>query len=343
VQEDFAGLQRAMEALEVERLRRLAELDRRKPFVRDGHLSTSSWLAHAFRVSGGAASGDVRLARALDAMPETRRAVACGEISWSAARVLVSARSKRSTDVRDEALRERRRLHVSPTVFGMVRIDGDLDAETGEPVLTALTAFLDAEARSAGSEDTRIPAQRRADAMAEICRQWLDSTDRPDVAGERPHINVTVDLEALRGAGARPCHMDHVGPVDGETARQLACDAMVSRIVTTGRSEPLDVGRQTPLIPAAIRRALVVRDRHCRFPGCDRPPPWCDGHHVQHWADGGPTALTNLVLLCRRHHRMIHRGFSVNMKGGKPLFRRPDGTQLPERPGARAGPSSNVA
>ncbi len=95
------------------------------------------------------------------------------------------------------------------------------------------------------------------------------------------------------------------------------------------RSEPLDVGRKTPVIPAALRRAVVVRDRCCRFPGCRRPHPWCDGHHVRHWAEGGETSLSNLVLLCRRHHRLFHEdGFSVEMTEKGPLFRRPDASVI---------------
>jgi predicted restriction endonuclease len=96
------------------------------------------------------------------------------------------------------------------------------------------------------------------------------------------------------------------------------------------RSEPLDVGRRTPVVSAAIRRAVILRDRHCRFPGCDRPQTWCDAHHIEHWADGGPTTLTNLLLLCRRHHGMVHRtgGFALELIDGRPVFRRPDGTEL---------------
>jgi hypothetical protein len=368
LEEDFARLQHSLQALEVERLRRLAELDRRRTFARDGYLSTSAWLAHVFRMSHSSAAGDVRLARALAAMPGTSRAVASGQISSSAARVLVAAHEADSEEYEasesflvdaakrlsvrdlqravtywrnvvearrpdsdsssDEALIERRRLHVSPTVFGMVRIDGDLDPETGETILTAIRGSLDAAARTRGPDDRRTPAQRRADALGEICRAWLDTPDRPEVAGERPHVTVTVALEALRGSAGQPCELDNVGPISPKVAMQLACDALVSRVVTAGRSEPLDVGRQTPVIPAGIRRGLVVRDRHCRFPGCDRPPAWCDGHHVVHWADGGPTALSNLVLLCRRHHRMAHHGFGIEMTSGGPIFRRPDGSLL---------------
>ena len=88
----------------------------------------------------------------------------------------------------------------------------------------------------------------------------------------------------------------------------MTCDACISRVITGGRSEVLDVGRSTRTIPIAMWRALVARDRGCSHPLCDRPAAWCDGHHVVHWADGGETKLENLRLLCRRHHRMVHEG-----------------------------------
>ena len=370
IEEDFAELQRTAELLEKERLRRLAEIDRRRLFERDGHLSAASWLAAAFKVSWGAARDQVRMARALEEMPETREAVDAGELSLSAVRVLVAARDadpaafgKAETELvqaarihcmndlrrvaaywRQAVERERaaqgedrarqwRRLHASVTFLGMVRVDGNLDPETGETLLTALRAVLDAESKSGRKGDGRTPAQRRADALGEICRQWLDTAERPSVGGEQPHVTVTVDADALRGAGDGVTELDHVGPVDPAVARRLACDSSVMRVVMSGRSEPLDVGRRTPVIPPAMRRAVIVRDRHCRFPGCDRPHPWCDSHHLVHWADGGPTALPNLVLLCRRHHRLVHRpgGFRLELQDGRPVFRRPDGSELENR------------
>jgi hypothetical protein len=303
-------------------------------------------------------------------MPKTRRALDDGDISMSAVRVLVMAReADPAAFERDEAqlveaarfhsmndlqrvaaywrqaverehsldgddkLRERRRLHASVSFLGMVRVDGDLDPEAGETLLTALRAVLDAESRSRPQDDLRSPAQRRADALSEICRQWLDMADRPTVAGERPHVMVTVGAETLQNTSANTSELDHVGPIDPETARRFACDASVMRVVMAGRSEPLDVGRRTPVVPPAIRRAVIVRDRICRFPGCDRPHAWCDAHHVVHWADGGPTALPNLVLMCRRHHRMVHQpgGFRLELGDGRPIFKRPDGSMLEDR------------
>jgi len=377
VEEDYAALQRAMEVLEAERFRRLADIERRRSFERDGYLSAAAWLADVHRVEWGSARDQVRIARALEEMPETRRALEGGQISMSAVRVLAAARGTDASafersepqlvaaatihPIRDlqrvvlywrqrvesercptrvNWLHERRRLHASVTLGGMVRVDGDLDPETGETLLSALGAVVDAEARSRTQEDVRTPAQRRADALGEICRQWLTRRDRPTVAGERPHLVVTVSADALQGgiagsgaASEGVAELDHGGPVHPEVARRVACDASLMRVVMSGASQPLDVGRRTPVVPPAMRRAVVLRDRGCRFPGCDRPPVWCDAHHIVHWAHGGPTALHNLLLLCRRHHRLVHEhgGFTLESLDGQPVFRRPDGSALKDR------------
>ena len=141
---------------------------------------------------------------------------------------------------------------------------------------------------------------------------------------------VSMDLAALRDLKGR-ASLAYAPPVDPEVARRIACDAVISRMVLSARSEPLDIGRKSPVIPAPMRRALQLRDHRCRFLRCGRPPRWSDGHHITHWADGGPTCLDNLVLLCRAHHRMIHRsGFGVVMQAGRPVFFRPDGAVIPE-------------
>jgi hypothetical protein len=145
-------------------------------------------------------------------------------------------------------------------------------------------------------------------------------------------VVVTVDLESLTRKLGKRSELEDTGPITPEMARRLACDAGVSRVLTKGASEPLDVGRKTPAVPSGMRRALVVRDGGCRFPDCGRPQAWCDAHHVEHWADGGETALENLVLLCRRHHRAVHQGFRVEMIEGRPAFSRSDGSRLdPDR------------
>ena len=99
-----------------------------------------------------------------------------------------------------------------------------------------------------------------------------------------------------------------MGATDPATVARLSCDASITRIVLSPDSEPLDVGRRTPVVSTSMRRALIVRDRHCRFPGCDRPSAWCDAHHIHYWEHMGVTDLENLVLLCSRHHHLVHEG-----------------------------------
>lgn len=117
---------------------------------------------------------------------------------------------------------------------------------------------------------------------------------------------MTVDVNVLAGRAGGRCELAVTGPILPEAARRIACDAGVSRIITRGASEILDVGRRTRVVRPVLRRALELRDGGCTHPGCDRPPQWCDAHHIVDWADGGETSLANLRLLCRRHHRMEH-------------------------------------
>ena len=306
----------------------------------------------------------MRVAKALAGMPATAAAYGDGDITYPAVRALTDAYRAhpevfiehektlvavaRSLGARplkmavdywrqaideasalDDANRryESRRLHVSVTMGGMVRLDGDLDPEGGEVVITALGSITDREARA--TDDKRTPAQQRSDALVEICRQWLDRGETARVGGEKPHLSVTVDLEVLERRGTGKSETENGQVLHPETVRRLACDAGVSRIVTRSGSEPLDVGRRTRTVPSGLRRAVVARDLHCTFPGCDRPQRWCDAHHIVHWALGGDTRLDNLTLLCRRHHRLIHEG-GWSLEPG-PVYLKPDGSVLPAR------------
>jgi hypothetical protein len=388
IEADVAEIKTAIRSLEVECARRIAELERRRSFERDGHLSIASWVESRFGETWSQAAREVRLARGLDQLPDVRAALSGGDMATSAALTLVAARETdpeafdRSADAlleaamrlparglrmavehwrsetdRERVLREdaerfeRRGLNAKPTADGMVRVDGILVPETGGSFLTALRSITDHWARS--RDDARSPAQRRADALGEMCRRWLHDPDRPSIAGERPHVTVVVDLETLETASAadsaRPKRSSNGMTqasgnstsegirLPGAAVRRLACDAAVSRVVVSGRSEPLDVGRTARVVPSSLRRALAVRDGGCAFPTCDRPVGWCDAHHVRHWADGGSTELSNLVLLCRRHHTVTHDGFRIEVLDGHPVFRRPDGTLIAARAGPRAG------
>jgi 5-methylcytosine-specific restriction endonuclease McrA len=104
----------------------------------------------------------------------------------------------------------------------------------------------------------------------------------------------------------------------------MGCDAVCSTVEVDEQGAPLTVGRATRTVPPSIRRALMVRDRGCCFPGCDRPPAWTDGHHLVHWADGGETSLENIVLLCRPHHRLVHEeGWTLRRDEGGEIVATP--------------------
>ena len=343
--EEIVALAVAGERLAAIRLRWLAVFDGRGAGAGSQGASTAGWLGWQIRQGPRQAAAQVRLARALSRrLPGTAAALSAGQISVAHAHVLAAgtedltepmvtagepalleaARALTPYQLRAAVTRwrayvapdqaekdftdqhERRRLHISSSIDGLVMLDGLLDAEAGNTVLTAISAL----AGPGGGADSRTSAQRRADALVELARHGLDTAELPDTGGERPHVNVTIDLTALQnGAGA--ADLDFTGPIPAARARRLACDAGVSRIITAGASQPLDVGRRTRTVPVQLRRALVARDRGCRFPGCDRPVAWCDAHHRRHWADGGPTVLSNLVLLCRLHHGMIHQGWQL--------------------------------
>ena len=190
--------------------------------------------------------------------------------------------------------------------------------------------------RTGRAADDRTPGQRRADALVDICRLALAGGRLPDNGGDRPQVVLTVPYDPLTrtlGTGT----LDTGDRLDPETTLRLACDAKILPAVIDPTGQPLTLGRERRLFTGPLRRALVLRDGGCAFPGCDRPPRWCDGHHIRHWTDGGPTALTNAVLLCGHHHRLIHSntGWTVHMtRDGHPAFRPPawlDPTRVPRR------------
>jgi hypothetical protein len=174
-------------------------------------------------------------------------------------------------------MHDRRRLHLSQTLDGVFVLDGLLDAEGGALLRTAIDALdrpLPAEERTA--------AQRRADALIELVRRQLQSGAVPDVTGQRPHLTVTTTDETLRGdAGSPAAEARRAGPLVRDAARRIACDAALTRMTLDAAGTPLDAGRTSRTVPAALRRALVARDGGCRFATCDRPPEWTDAHHAQ--------------------------------------------------------------
>jgi len=237
---------------------------------------------------------------------------------------------------------------------GLGRIQGRLDAEALEALLAALDPL--ASPRPAGDDgapDLRSPARRRADALVDLVQIALASGDLPTDGGEPPHLLVSVPLATLEASlddvhddfssgGVASGELPDGTPLSAEAVRRLACDAKIVAAVLGPVGEILDIGRAARAIPRGIRRAVLARDGGCAFPGCDRPPAWCQGHHIKHWAHGGPTALSNLVLLCAHHHRVVHHhGWAVHIgENGLPVFTPPrwvDPAQIPiSRPWRRA-------
>jgi uncharacterized protein DUF222/HNH endonuclease len=185
-------------------------------------------------------------------------------------------------------------LSLSTAESGHLLINGVLEPVGGAAVRTALEAL----ARPSGAHDDRTREQRLADAAVELAS-----------AGRPANLQVTATIETLKGlAGAAAGEMEFSLPISSTAVQRMACDCSVTRVLLSQESVTIDVGRTKRVIDGGLRKALKIRDGYCRWPGCERPASYCDGHHLVHWVDGGPTDLDNVVLLCRRHHRMVHEG-----------------------------------
>jgi hypothetical protein len=182
-------------------------------------------------------------------------------------------------------------------------------------------------------DDTRTLPQRRHDALAEVFTHYLDHQTARTGGHRRPHRNITIGLDTLTAGTGQGCFDDGT-PITATDARRMACDANIHRVITRGDGSILDDGRATRIISAALFTVLSIRDRGCRFPGCDRPSHTTDAHHIQHWIDHGQTAPENLVLLCRYHHGVIHRpGWTIELHDDATVtVTLPDGRRRTSRP-----------
>jgi len=361
----------------------IREFDARGGWNR-GFRSCAHWLSWRVGLDLGAARERVRVARALGTLPRLSEAFARRELSYAKVRALTRVatpgtearllavgragtaahverivRGWRRVDRNAEA-REARRQHArrSLQVYqdedGTVVVRGRLAPEVGALLLRALDAareVLYQRGRGAGpvppaadpAAEPPTRAQQQADALALLAETALHHELDPGAPGERYQVVVHVDAAVLADP-AQPGQsvLEEGSHVPAETSRRLACDA--SRVVMRHDAEGqiVEVGARTRTIPPALRRALQHRDRSCRFPGCHVRVG--EGHHVRHWAQGGPTTLSNLALLCRRHHRAVHEeGYQVARgPDGALQFRRPNGWLLPEVPPAAAVPADPV-
>jgi hypothetical protein len=213
---------------------------------------------------------------------------------------------------------ENRRLSLSTWEDGSLLISGVLDPIGGAAVRTALEPL----ARKSGAHDDRNRERRLADAFVELA-----------LGGEqRAHIQVTSSVETLLGlVGAPAAEMEFSLPISSKTIERLACDSSIARVLLGSESTVIDVGRSKRVVSGPAVRALRARDGSCRWPGCDRPASWSAAHHVVHWIHGGTTDLDNLILLCHRHHWMVHEGNWQLVRGN-------DGRMLTVPPTVTFGP-----
>jgi hypothetical protein len=232
----------------------------------------------------------------------------------------------------DDAAGLPRLFRMAVSAQGRVYLSGHLDPVGGETLQTALEALMNGD-RPAG--DLRTHGERMGGALVELARRALRSGELPTVRGAAAQVRVVIDWFALCAERAAPGvaggELPFAGPITPETARRLACDASVVRMLTDPAGLPLDVGQEQRCATAAIRRALELRDGHCVFTGCTIPAAWCDVHHVIHWAHGGPTSCENGALLCERHHTAVHEGgFRIARDPGTATWHtyRPDGSEI---------------
>jgi hypothetical protein len=219
--------------------------------------------------------------------------------------------------------------------LGGVRVKGRgtvEDAAVIKAALAALSAPQPATDPECGLEgtDPRDHGARTWDALVEACQRLADAEVLPSDHGMRARVIVTVDYDSLKakvGTGV----LTTGERLSAAAVRKLGCDADLLPVVLGSAGQVLDVGRSQRLVTTLLWLALIARDKHCAFPGCRRPPIACDAHHIRHWADGGPTSLDNLVMLCRAHHTMIHSTpWRVRLNAGDllPEFLPPPGRRL---------------
>jgi hypothetical protein len=330
----------------------------------NGFLSCAHWLSWRTGIDMGAAREKVRVAKALVVLPQLSGALERGEISYAKVRALTRvatpqneqrllhlayhatasqvervARAWRRCDRYEEA-REDRYRHLSRAAStyvdedGMVVLRARLTPELGAVVQRALDAAAERlyqeshDAAAPNSIDEEVTfSQRRADALGLLAECALQADLDRGSASDRYQVVLHVETPVGDADPVQTAVEADDGPVrvSAETLRRLACDASVVTVWEGPDGSVLDVGRKTRTVPTPIRRALTARDLRCRFPGCSARR--CDAHHITHWADGGATSLDNLMLLCRRHHALVHEGcLEVERDAlGALTFVRPDG------------------
>ena len=347
----------------------IREFDARIGWGHAGAKSCAHWLSWRVGLGLNAAGEHVRVARALPSVPRIHEAFRTGTLSYSKVRALTRVataateerlltvsrsmttgqveqlirawrRVDRNAENQQAIQRQKSRsLQVYQDDDGMVVIRGRLTPEAGAVLRQALAAACDrlyAKARVNDPEgDPPSLGRQQADALGMIAEAALHGDLDSGAPGERYQVVVHVDAPVLADA-EQPGQsvLEDGANLSAESARRVACDASRVTMHHDAEGRVIEISARSRTVPAALRRALQHRDRGCRFPDCGLR--FTQGHHIRHWAAGGPTTLFNLVLLCRRHHRSVHEdGFQVErLADGELQFRRPDGRVLPNVPTA---------
>jgi hypothetical protein len=341
-----------------ERLRGLASRGLGEVDAREPDTNTGWWWRDELGISGEAAGHAVRRARGLRSLPEVSDAVLDGMLSLHQAaalvplvgrvdehlldesqpslidnarrrsvegvqqwvRWLIALNSEPELELEQEQARDRRFFSWKATPDGMYRGSFGFAAEDFETVLSVLEPL----SRKAGNEDERTIGQRRADAVLDVFSGAAAWADLPHAGGQRSQVTYVLSAEwAAAQTWAPPATGAWTGPQTRARVESVLCDARLSRLLIDEDGQVLSLESVRGEITLAQRRAVSARDRCCVALGCSRPPAFCDVHHLRAREDGGPTTVDNLVLLCRRHHVMWHRGELELPDLDVPWLRRP--------------------
>ena len=326
--EVIKALFRQRNKIDAEIQSRLHRFDKSEGYAVDGSLTAKAWLRWNCNLTHGQAADRVEVAREMQSLPQTTQALAEGEISYQHASLIArtkqglgelwpddaeeilvnAARQVNPVDLRRATVQlrhclepdgilddanaayNRRFLHLNQTFGGIFVLNGQFGADDGATLKAALMSVL----KPPAADDNRTSAQRRADALIDLVKN----------GSPKAQVMVNLDMATLqKQPGSLGAEMEwSQQPIPAETARRIACDCVITPVIDG------EMQSSARLVAGKLRRALDARDRHCRFPGCDIPAIWSDAHHIEHWSNGGLTKLFNLVLLCRRHHRMVHEG-----------------------------------
>jgi hypothetical protein len=225
----------------------------------------------------------------------------------------------------------------------MDRLDQVVDAEAFDDAPGAADVSAETpDAEERPEPDNRIEPtpgeQARADALIAMAERAATTLGDDVIAtADRAHLLVTIEAGTRSGVADSTSRLDHGPALAYKTACRLGCEGTMAVLIKDEDGNPLHLGDTTPTVSRRQKRALLARDKGCRFPGCGARR-YLHAHHIVHWSRGGPTCISNLVLVCGRHHRLVHEGgFDVTGTNGNVTFIRPDGTPIDKLPPRLSG------